>query len=76
LLLYGIYAFSLLWQTFAAGITISFLLIILVVITVLSIYLWIKNLLLKRELNRCKNDLEKVRIQLKRCESKLNQDPE
>lgn len=75
-IMYGIYAFSLFWQTFAAGITISFLLIILVLIALLAIYLWIRNLLIKRELNNCKKELEKVNLELKRCESKLNQNEE
>lgn len=74
--IYGIYAFSLFWQTFAAGITISLLFIILIIILLLAIYLWVRNLLVKRELNKCKNDLEMARIELKRCESKLNQQNE
>jgi membrane protein implicated in regulation of membrane protease activity len=76
LVLYGVYAFSLLWQTFAAGITISFLLIIIVLIALMAVYLWIRNLLIKRELNKYKNDLENLKIQLKRCESKLDQNQE
>jgi membrane protein implicated in regulation of membrane protease activity len=76
LVLYGVYAFSLLWQTFAAGITISFLLIIIVLIALLAIYLWIRTLLNKRELNRLKNELEQAKIELKRCESKFNQQNE
>jgi hypothetical protein len=65
-----------LWQTFAAGITISFLLIIIVLIALLAIYLWIRTLLNKRELNRLKNELEQAKIELKRCESKFNQQNE
>ncbi|HSO25860.1 MAG TPA: hypothetical protein VLR54_04480 [Methanobacteriaceae archaeon] len=74
--IYGIYAFSLFWQTFAAGITISFLFIILILLMLLAIYLWVRTLLVKRELNKCKNDLEMARIELKRCESKLNKQNE
>jgi uncharacterized membrane protein YqjE len=71
-LFYGIYTFSLFWQTFAAGITISFLLIILVILCLLTIYLGIRNFLLKKELEKNRNKLNQLKFELERCKSKSN----
>lgn len=73
-LFYLVYSFSLFWQAFAAGITIGILLIIIFVLIVTAIYLWIKNLLIKRELSRKSNELEQTKIELNRCRAKLNSD--
>ena len=61
---------ALLWATFAAGITIGLLIIIILVILVLAIYLWIRTLLLKREVKRFENKLELAKIELIRCQIK------
>jgi TRAP-type C4-dicarboxylate transport system permease small subunit len=71
-LIYGIYSFSLFWQTFAAGITISFLLIILVILFLSLIYLAIRNFLLKKEVDNYKNKLNQLKFELERCKSKSN----
>lgn len=73
-LFYGIYTFSLFWQTFAAGITISFLLIILVILFLSLIYLAIRNFLLKKEVDNYKNKLNQLKFELERCKSKSNQE--
>lgn len=70
---YGIYSFSLFWQTFAAGITISFLLVIVVALLILAIYLGIRNFLLKREADKYKNLLKQAKFDLEKCKSKINQ---
>ena len=70
---YALYSFTLLWATFAAGITIGLLLILILLLFVLVIYLWIRMLLLKREITRYKNQMEQVNMELSRCKSKLSQ---
>lgn len=70
---YAVYGFSLFWATFAAGITIGLLIIIILVLLVLTIYLWIRTLLLKRDLNKTISRLEQTKIELSQCKTKLNQ---
>lgn len=70
---YAVYGFSLFWTTFAAGITIGLLIIIIIVLLALTIYLWIRTLLLKRDLNRTMSQLEQAKIELARCKAELNQ---
>lgn len=70
---YAVYGFSLFWATFAAGITIGLLIIIIIVLLVLAIYLWIRTLMLKRELNKTLSQLEQTKIELERCKADLNQ---
>ncbi|MEN6552098.1 MAG: hypothetical protein ABFC34_04330 [Methanobacterium sp.] len=70
-LFYIVYSFSLFWQAFAAGITISILLIIIFILLVLAVYLWIKNFLLKRELKKREIELEQVKIQLNMYKTQL-----
>jgi len=70
-LFYLVYSFTLFWQAFAAGITIGILLIIIFVLIVLAMYLWIKNLLLKREFKKQEAKLEQINMELNRCRTKL-----
>jgi membrane protein implicated in regulation of membrane protease activity len=70
---YAIYGFSLFWATFAAGITIGLLIIIIIVFIALTIYLWIRTLLLKRDLNRTMSELKQTKMELSQCRAKLNQ---
>ena len=70
-LFYIVYSFSLFWQAFAAGITISILLIIIFLLLVLAVYLWIRNFLLKRELKKKEIELEQVKIQLNMYKTQL-----
>ncbi len=72
-LFYIVYSFSLFWQAFAAGITISILLIIIFILLILAVYLWIKNFLLKRELKKREIELEQVKIQLNMYKTQLRQ---
>ena len=69
---YFIYGFGLFWATFAAGITIGLLMIIIIALLILSIYFWVRTFLLKREIKNYKNKLEYLEIELARCKSELN----
>ncbi len=73
-LFYIVYSFSLFWQAFAAGITISILLIIIFVLIILAVYLWIRNLLLKRELKKQEIKLEQIKTELNMYKSQLKQE--
>ncbi|MDI6644920.1 MAG: hypothetical protein QME14_07665 [Methanobacteriaceae archaeon] len=64
-LIYLGYGFMIIWQGMAAGIIIGFLTIIVLILLVISIYLWLKSLWIKREYNillkqlkNCQNDLK------------------
>jgi hypothetical protein len=69
-ILYLIYGFTILWQAMAAGIITGFLSILLIIFIAISIFLWAKNMLLKRDLNRYKSELEFCRAELKKSEKK------
>jgi predicted membrane protein len=69
---YLIYGFAFFWQAMVATLFSILLSIIAILFIFLSIYLWIKNLLLKRELNKVKDELEQVRYNLTKCNSLLN----
>jgi uncharacterized membrane protein len=70
---YLIYGFALLWQAMAASVMIIILSILAILFLCLSIYLWIKNLLLKRELDKQQDDVEKISHKLKNCNRRLRQ---
>jgi CHASE3 domain sensor protein len=63
--LYLIYGFAIIWQAMAAAIITGFLSILIIIFVVVSIYLWTKNLLLKR-------DLRKNQMELRHCRAELN----
>lgn len=63
-LLYLVYGLTLIWQGMAAGVTIGFLLVLLFLVTLLAIYLWIRTLLLKRELSKCQARVEELEYRL------------
>lgn len=66
-LLYLVYGFALVWQALASGIIIGLLCILIIILIGLSIYLWTKNFLLKRELKRSEMELMQCRAQLKKA---------
>ncbi|MGZ7160018.1 MAG: hypothetical protein ACXVHR_06055 [Methanobacterium sp.] len=70
---YIIYGFSLFWATFAAGITIGLLLIIILALLIAAAYLWIRSFLLKREVKKYESRLEQVEMELTRCRSTLRE---
>ncbi|MGZ7119650.1 MAG: hypothetical protein ACXVH2_08070 [Methanobacterium sp.] len=72
-LAYIIYGFSLFWATFAAGITIGLLSIIIIALLILAAYLWIRMFLYKREVKKYENRLEQVEMELTRCRSTLRE---
>jgi membrane protein implicated in regulation of membrane protease activity len=63
-LLYLVYGLTLIWQGMAAGVTIGFLLVLLLLVTLLVIYFWIRISLLKRELSRCQVRVEELENRL------------
>jgi len=60
-LFYLVYGFTILWQAMAAGIITGFLLILVIIFLGLAIYLWLKLVLLKRELGKCREELKTAR---------------
>lgn len=70
---YVIYGFSLFWATFAAGITIGLLLVIILALFIVAVYLWIRTILLKKEVKKSENRLEQAQMELSRCRSTLSQ---
>lgn len=76
---YIVYSFSIMWQTMAAGFTIGLLLIILFLLLALTVYLWIRNLWLKRELNKSNSEVQALKreiIRLRKVESQEKQQKE
>lgn len=71
LVIYLIYGFALLWQAMAASVMVMILSILAIIFLGLSIYLWIKNWMLKRELGKQQDELEKVSTKLKNCNHRL-----
>ena len=72
-ILYLIYGFTILWQAIAAAIITGFLSLLVLIFLVVSIYLWTKNLLLKRDLRRYEMELKVCREELKK-KSNLNEE--
>jgi len=70
---YLIFGFALVWQAMAATLITIFLAILTIIFISASIYLWIKNVLLKRELNRKIEENEKLSRNLKNCNKKLRE---
>ncbi|MEN6591986.1 MAG: hypothetical protein ABFC12_01930 [Methanobacterium sp.] len=66
-----VYGFALMWQAMAATVMIIFLAIATILFLALSIYLWIKNWMLKKELDKQWKELEKVSHNLKNCNRRL-----
>ena len=68
--LYILYGLALVWQAIAAGIITGLLALIVIIFIVISIYLWTRNYLLKRELDRYKNELQYCRAELVKYQEK------
>ena len=68
--LYILYGLALVWQAIAAGIITGLLSLIVIIFIVISIYLWTRNYLLKRELDRYKNELQYCRAELVKYQEK------
>ncbi|MGB7967991.1 MAG: hypothetical protein WCF28_00310 [Methanobacterium sp.] len=62
--LYLLYGLALVWQAIAAGIISGLLFLLVIVFVVISVYLWTRNYLLKRELLRYKTELGYCRNEL------------
>ena len=66
--LYLLYGLALVWQAIAAGIVSGLLFLLLIVFIVISVYLWTRNYLLKRELARYQTELNYCRAELAKYE--------
>ncbi|MGC9516406.1 MAG: hypothetical protein ACP5C3_01755 [Methanomicrobiales archaeon] len=64
------YGFFIIWQAMAAGIIIGFLLILVLVLLGFLVYLWLKNLYMKREFKKIEKKLEMCRAELNRQKAK------
>jgi hypothetical protein len=67
-IIYLIYGFTILWTAMAAGIITGFLSLLVILFLALSIYLWGKNLLLKRDLKKYKIELQYCKTELEKIE--------
>jgi hypothetical protein len=74
-ILFLVYGFTVIWQAMAATVITIFLSIVVILFIILSIYLWIKNLLLKRELKGTKTELNRCKKELKRFRTELEKTP-
>lgn len=75
-LLYLVYGFALVWQALASGIIIAILCILIILLLGVSIFLWTKNFLMKRELKRSEMELAQCRAQLKMTVASKEEDNE
>ncbi len=66
--LYLLYGLALVWQAIAAGIVSGLLFLLLIVFVVISLYLWTRNYLLKRDLARSQAELHYCRAELAKYE--------
>ena len=66
--LYLLYGLALVWQAIAAGIVSGLLFLLLIVFIVISVYLWTRNYLLKRELARYQTELRYCKAELAKYE--------
>ena len=71
--LFLVFGFALVWQAMAATLITIFLAVIAIIFIFVSIYLWIKNLMLKRELNKEREEIERISRNLKNCNKKLSE---
>lgn len=75
-ILFLVSGFAVVWQAMAATVISIFLSILVILFMALSVYLWIKNLLLKRELERTKTELDRCKGELNRFRRELEKTPE
>jgi uncharacterized membrane protein len=66
--LYLLYGLALVWQAIAAGIISGLLFLLVIIFIIVSVYLWTRNYLIKRELTRCQTELHYCRAELAKYE--------
>jgi membrane protein implicated in regulation of membrane protease activity len=71
--LFLIYSFTIVWQAIAATIVALFLSLLVILFIILAIYLWIKILILRRELNAYKMESDRLKVELQKCRNKSNE---
>ena len=73
-ILYVIYGLALVWQAIAGGIITGFLFILVIIFLAISIYLWAKNLILKRDLRKNQVELGYCRAELNKLKNSIEKD--
>lgn len=68
-----VYGFSIIWQGLAAGIIIGFLFVACIILLILALFLWIRTMMLQRDLKKINTELKMVNQELK-TEKKLNKE--
>lgn len=74
--LFLVYGFSIIWQGFAAGIIIGFLSLVSILLVILTIYLWLRTVMLQHEVKKTRRDLKNVYKELKATNESLRQKEE
>ncbi len=62
--IYLAYGLTIIWQGMAAGVTVGFLLVLLLAVVILAIYFWIRIFFTKRELKKCQARVEELEHRL------------
>ncbi len=68
-IIYLIFSFTIIWQAIAATIIAAFLSLLVILLIILTVYLWIKMLLLRKELNEYKLEVNGLKAELKKCKN-------
>ncbi len=68
-ILFLVYSFTIVWQAIAATIVTIFLSILVILFIILAAYLWIKMIMLKRELNKYIIEVRRLKVELKKCKN-------
>jgi len=68
-----IYSFTIVWQAIAATIVALFLSLLVILFIIVAVYLWIKILILRRELNVYKMESNRLKVELQKCRNKSNE---
>ena len=71
--LFLIYSFTIVWQAIAATIVALFLSLLVILFIIVAVYLWIKILILRRELNVYKMESNRLKVELQKCRNKSNE---
>ncbi len=71
--LFLIYSFTIVWQAIAATIVALFLSLLVIIFIILAVYLWIKTLILRREVTAYKMESDRLKVELQKCRNKSNE---
>ncbi len=71
--LFLIYSLTIVWQAIAATIVALFLSLLVILFVILAVYLWIKILILRRELKAYKMESDRLKVELQKCRNESNE---